>query len=40
MTLLFTVIEVGKLLPRSFANPFHFECRMCAWQDCYWRVQA
>ena len=29
--------EAGELLPRSFADPTHFECRMCAWQDRCWR---
>jgi hypothetical protein len=32
--------EVGELLPRSFSEPTHFECRMCPWQDRCWRTQA
>ena len=31
--------EAGELLPRSFADPTHFECRMCTWQDRCWRAQ-
>ena len=30
--------DAGELLPRSFAEPTHFECRMCAWQDRCWRT--
>jgi hypothetical protein len=30
--------EAGELLPRSFHEPTHFECRMCAWQDRCWRT--
>lgn len=30
--------EVGELLPRSFNDPTHFECRMCARQDRCWRT--
>ena len=33
-----TATEVGELLPRSFAEQTHFECRMCAWQDRCWRT--
>lgn len=33
-----TATEVGELLPRSFAEQSHFECRMCAWQDRCWRT--
>ena len=29
--------DAGELLPRSFLDPTHFECRMCAWQDRCWR---
>lgn len=29
--------EAGELLPRSFSEPTHFECRMCPWQDRCWR---
>ena len=28
--------DAGELLPRSFLDPAHFECRMCAWQDRCW----
>jgi hypothetical protein len=30
--------EAGELLPRSFSEPTHFECRMCPWQDRCWRT--
>lgn len=30
--------EAGELLPRSFADPAHFECRLCAWQERCWRA--
>jgi hypothetical protein len=30
--------EAEELLPRSFNDPTHFECRMCAWQDRCWRT--
>lgn len=30
--------DAGELLPRGFADPTHFECRMCAWQDRCWRA--
>lgn len=33
-----TATEVSELLPRSFAEQTHFECRMCAWQDRCWRT--
>lgn len=33
-----TATDAGELLPRSFAEPTHFECRMCAWQDRCWRT--
>jgi hypothetical protein len=29
----------GELLPRSFADSSHFECKFCAWQDRCWRAQ-
>ncbi len=29
--------DAGELLPRSFSDPTHFECRFCAWQDRCWR---
>ena len=32
--------DAGELLPRSFSEPTHSECRMCAWQDRCWRAQA
>ena len=32
-----TATQAGELLPRSFNDPTHFECRMCAWQDRCWR---
>jgi hypothetical protein len=32
--------EAGELLPRSFTDQTHFECRMCAWQDRCWRGQS
>ncbi len=35
-----TATEAGELLPRAFADSTHFECRMCAWQDRCWRIQA
>ena len=31
-----TASEADELLPRSFAEQTHFECRMCAWQDRCW----
>ena len=34
-----TATDAGELLPRSFAEQTHFECRMCAWQDRCWRTQ-
>lgn len=35
-----TATEAGELLPRSFSESTHFECRMCPWQDRCWRTQA
>ena len=35
-----TATQAGELLPRSFTESTHFECRMCAWQDRCWRTQA
>lgn len=35
-----TATDAGELLPRSFAEQTHFECRMCAWQDRCWRTQV
>jgi hypothetical protein len=32
-----TATQAGELLPRSFNDSTHFECRMCAWQDRCWR---
>ena len=31
--------EAGELLPRTFHDPTHFECRACAWQDRCWNLQ-
>ena len=28
----------GELLPRSFSDKTHFECRVCGWQDRCWRM--
>ena len=33
-----TATEAGDLLPRTFHDPTHFECRMCGWQDRCWRT--
>ena len=35
-----TATEAGELLLRAFNDSTHFECRMCAWQDRCWRMQA
>ncbi len=35
-----TATEAAELLPRAFADPTHFDCRMCAWQDRCWRTQS
>lgn len=35
-----TATQAGELLPRSFTESTHFECRMCAWQDRCWRTQT
>ena len=35
-----TATAVGELLPRSFADPAHLECRICSWQDRCWRTQC
>lgn len=32
-----TATQAGELLPRSYNDSTHFECRMCAWQDRCWR---
>jgi hypothetical protein len=32
--------EAGELLPRSFAESTHFECKVCAWADRCWSPQA
>jgi len=29
--------EHGELLPRSFREPTHFECKFCAWQERCWQ---
>lgn len=33
-----TATDAGELLPRSFTDPTHFECRMCAWANRCWRT--
>jgi hypothetical protein len=30
--------EAGELLPRSFTDSTHFECKFCAWADRCWRA--
>ena len=35
-----TATQGAELLPRAYLDPTHFECRMCAWQDRCWRMQA
>ena len=35
-----TATEAGDLLPRTFNDPTHFECKFCAWQDRCWRTQS
>jgi len=35
-----TATDAGELLPRSFSDQTHFECRMCAWQDRCWRTTS
>ena len=32
-----TATEAGDLLPRSFTDSTHFECKFCAWADRCWR---
>ena len=32
-----TATEHGELLPRSFSDSTHFECKFCAWADRCWR---
>jgi hypothetical protein len=32
-----TATEAGELLPRSFADSSHFECKFCAWQERCWQ---
>ena len=34
-----TATDADELLPRSFAEQTHYECRMCVWQDRCWRTQ-
>ena len=29
--------EHGELLPRSFSDPAHYECKFCAWAERCWR---
>lgn len=33
-----TATEAGELLPRSFADSTHFECRFCPWAERCWRT--
>lgn len=33
-----TATEYGELLPRSFSDNTHFECKFCSWQDRCWRL--
>jgi hypothetical protein len=33
-----TASEAGDLLPRSFTDSTHFECKFCAWADRCWRT--
>lgn len=30
--------EAGELLPRSFMDASHYECKFCPWQDRCWRL--
>lgn len=30
--------EAGELLPRSFAESTHFECKFCAWAERCWNL--
>ena len=30
--------EAGELLPRSFAQSSHFECKFCAWAERCWNA--
>jgi hypothetical protein len=32
-----TATEHGELLPRSFSDPAHHECKFCAWTERCWR---
>ncbi len=32
--------DVGELLPRSFADPTHFECKFCAYAERCWRTPS
>jgi len=32
-----TATEHGELLPRSFSDPAHHECKFCAWAERCWR---
>lgn len=32
--------EAGELLPRSFSESTHFECKVCAWANRCWSPQA
>jgi hypothetical protein len=33
-----TATQAAELLPRTFNDPAHFECRLCAWQERCWRT--
>ena len=33
-----TTTDAGELLPRSYTDPTHFECKFCSWQDRCWRT--
>jgi hypothetical protein len=35
-----TATEAGELLPRSYTDATHVECRLCAWQERCWRTPA
>jgi hypothetical protein len=30
--------EAGELLPRSYAESTHFECKFCAWAERCWNL--
>jgi hypothetical protein len=33
-----TATESGELLPRSFTDSTHFECKFCAWAERCWKT--